>query len=737
MAVEQVLIEFIADYAGFEPAIDMLERTGQVDAQIASSFKQTNAEINKQAQALRNVSQASADETKSIDQMDKRMKSFLKNAIEGFQEGMMDALNDAGVSLEEFNKALQNAGTEGGKSTTSLRQELKQLTLDIAQAKANGTDLGEEYQALVARAGELKDAIADAGAEISNAGSDTRHLDNILGTVQALAGGFAVVQGTAALFGNESEELQKTLLKVNAAMAVLQGLQSIQNAVQKEGAVTKLADVVATKAQIAVQRIYTAVTGQATAATTAFKVALAATGIGLFVVAVVALYNAFKDSNNEMERANQLIDEQNTKLQSQNKLVQDRADIEAARAQLITDKESEIIRIRGRALQAQVANIITSNRILAAERDSLDRTSEAWFKLNDQIEKNNDIIRDLNKDITIAGINLQKSLQDEAKAAEEARKRAAEKAKQEREKRLAEERAARLAAFEDFKAGIELQLLEVEKGSEKELEIKKKLLNAELQIALENEKLTANQRKLLIQQYFKDRLNLDKEYSSKRNQQVLEEIASDLNAELQSLAINNERKLELTEAAIRVQAALEIEAANGNAAKIAEINAKMDRQIREARLASIRETFEAEERIYSANTGGASRALERVASDEKQRLEVRINAINQLEQREIESIQKRIQLNQSLFDQGLISQQEYNVTYAELLDAEAQAHEDAEKRKTDVTVAENEKRKAETIAAAQEVISVMQEIGNTVGALFQAQTDRENQKIDEQKRRLQ
>lgn len=730
MAVEQVIIDFVADYSGLQPAIDMLEKAGQIDASIAQNFKQTNAEINKQAQALRSVSQATSQEAQSIDQMDKRMKSFLKNAIQGFEEGVADALNEAGVSMEEFTAALKDAGIAGEKSTTSLRQELKNLTQQIAEAKVNGTDLGEEYQALVARAGELRDAIADAGAEISNAGSDTRHLDNVIGTVQALAGGYALVQGATALFGDTNEELQKTLLKVNAAMAALQGLQSIQNAIQKEGAVTKLADVVATKAQIAVQRIYTAVTGQATAATTAFKIALATTGIGIVVVGVLALVQALKDSNDEMEQANQLIDAQNSRLQSQNKLLRDNADIQIARAGLISDKESDIIRIRGIALQAQVKNIQVSNRILAIERDSLDRTSEAWFKLNSQIEDNTDLIRELNKDITIEGINLQKALQDEAK-------KAADKAKQDRDKRLADERAARLAGFEDFKAGVELELLAVEEGSEKQLALKKKLLNAELQIALENEKLTTNQRKLLVQQYFKDAMELQKQFGRDRNKQILEDIASDLNAELQSLSITNERKLELTESAIQIQSALEIEAANGNAAKIAEINAKMDRQIREARLASIRDTFEAEARIADATGGAGSRALERVATDEKQKLEVRINALNQLEQREAESIQRRIALNESLFNQGLISQQEYNVTAAELLDQQAKVYEEFEKRKTELTLSEVEKRKQATIEAAQTAIEVFSEVVNTLSVIYQEQTARENDKLSEQKQKIQ
>src|SRR5688572_1580835 len=286
---QEVIIDFIVDDSGLDTAIDQLERMGVIDKKVATAFKSTTAEINKQAAAIKNTSQAVKGPIKSIEQLVKKTKSFVKNFVEGFEEGVNEALDEAGVSMNEFVTALDNAGVKGVKSSTSLRQELKNLTQQIAQAKVNGNDLGAEYDELVTKAGKLRDAIKDAGDEISNAGSDTRGIDNVLGSVQALAGGFAVVQGTAALFGDESEELQKTLLKVNAAMAILQGLQAVQNALQKEGSLIKLADVIATKTQIVVQQIYTAVTGRATAATLGFKVALAATGIGAAVILVLAL----------------------------------------------------------------------------------------------------------------------------------------------------------------------------------------------------------------------------------------------------------------------------------------------------------------------------------------------------------------------------------------------------------------------------------------------------------------
>jgi hypothetical protein len=42
-----------------------------------------------------------------------------------------------------------------------------------------------------------------------------------------MASGFAVAQGAMGLFGAESEEVEKTLLKVQSAMALSQGLSTI------------------------------------------------------------------------------------------------------------------------------------------------------------------------------------------------------------------------------------------------------------------------------------------------------------------------------------------------------------------------------------------------------------------------------------------------------------------------------------------------------------------------------
>jgi len=49
-----------------------------------------------------------------------------------------------------------------------------------------------------------------------------------------------VAQGAAEIFGKDNQALQDTFVKLQAALAVLQGLQAIQSVLQKESAARQL-----------------------------------------------------------------------------------------------------------------------------------------------------------------------------------------------------------------------------------------------------------------------------------------------------------------------------------------------------------------------------------------------------------------------------------------------------------------------------------------------------------------
>lgn len=177
------------------------------------------------------------------------------------------------IALEVSLKDSTSAGTQSAKQR--LREMQKEL-IAMAEAGQQGTDA---FKRLEQQAGSLKDEIADVNQRVKNLASDTKRIDAFVGAVQGIAAGFQIAQGAAALFGDENEDLQKAMLKVQGAMALANGVQQVANLLQKESAVMMGLNTLATKA-------YAFAVGTATGAMRAFRIALAATGIGAIVVAL-------------------------------------------------------------------------------------------------------------------------------------------------------------------------------------------------------------------------------------------------------------------------------------------------------------------------------------------------------------------------------------------------------------------------------------------------------------------
>lgn len=731
MATQVVTIEFQADYSQLEKGVDILQRTGKVDAELANQFKKTNTEINKQGKEFEKTAAAAGKETKSFKQLSDLMAQFPKSGLNRFLLQLGQELTKAGVKAEDFKKKLDPKDTVS--KVDSLRLQLRRLREEMQQVALTSGVTSEAYKKLKIQAGQLDDTIKDVGQDIANAGSDTRGLDNVIGSVTALAGGFSAVQGAAALFGDESEDLQKALLKVNAAMAIATGLQQVQNATTKQGSLTRLADVAATNAQIAVQKIYTFVTGRATAATVAFKVALAATGIGLVIVAFIAFSNILKTTASDLDRATDAIDRQKASLESLNTLLDQQQSIRIATLQKEGAMESEIQRARGQGIVKQIENLREATIELIRMRDELNPTSEAWYVLNKAIGENAVIRRQLDTDLIVASIQLDKQIADERKKAAED---AAAKAKEAAEKARAEADKQRAAGFADFKAGVELELLAAEEGSMKQLELRKKLANAELQIALETEGLTQNQRKLLIQHFFKERKDLEKKFSADIIAQATENEKNLLAATLTNLNLSEEVKLETRIDFLRLSASAEIAAAEGNAAKIKLINAELNAAIAAAKVESIRKSAADEAALLEATGGVGRRALEAVAGNERFKSDIRINAIRQLAQIQTDAIDREIAANREANAVKGADNKALEIEYEQLLDKKAQATEDAEKRITSITESENKKRQESNIAFIQATVAGLQELGSIAGAIAQTNRDAAEESIERQRREL-
>jgi hypothetical protein len=229
-------------------------------------------------------------------------------------------------ALDRYQKTLVDTskGTDAtGKKTQSLKGRLRELKEELSALETAGQEGSMAFQKLSIEAGKLQDQIGDTQERVKVLASDTFKFDAALGAVKGLAGGFAVAQGAAALFGTESEELNKTIAKTQGALALLSGLQEIATLVTGQGA-TKIAlqnlfmkekIVTTTTAAGAVGTLAAAEEGAAVATLATkksldlLKVAIAGTGIGLLVIALGALYAIYQANSAASKKFNDLMKE--------------------------------------------------------------------------------------------------------------------------------------------------------------------------------------------------------------------------------------------------------------------------------------------------------------------------------------------------------------------------------------------------------------------------------------------
>lgn len=128
--------------------------------------------------------------------------------------------------------AQENVGiniTVGGNTEQalgSLKTQLRQATAEVQALSEKFGATSEQAVAAAKRASELKDAIGDSKNLIDAFNPDTK-FKAFSQTLSSVAGGFAAVQGALGLLGAEGEDVQKTLAKVQSALALSQGLEQL------------------------------------------------------------------------------------------------------------------------------------------------------------------------------------------------------------------------------------------------------------------------------------------------------------------------------------------------------------------------------------------------------------------------------------------------------------------------------------------------------------------------------
>jgi len=212
---------------------------------------------------------------------------------------------DAAQATQEVQK-LDNAFEATDQSVKSLRTQMREAAANVQLMADKFGATSKEAVNAAKRAADLKDRIGDAKA-LTDAFNPDAKFKAVASSLAGVAGGFSALQGAMALFGNENKDVEKALLRVNAAMALSQGLQAVGESVdsfKQLGAVIKSTTTfqtlnnAATETAVTIQKAFGIATVQTSVGFNILKGAIIATGVGALVVALgLVIQNFDKISN--------------------------------------------------------------------------------------------------------------------------------------------------------------------------------------------------------------------------------------------------------------------------------------------------------------------------------------------------------------------------------------------------------------------------------------------------------
>ena len=361
--------------------------SGQLNTAIATIGKQVKNQITAQKEANGSLVALRAELSKSTAEYDRLSKAEREGAK---GSALKDHINEVTTALKEAEQGTQrfqrNVGNYEG-AIEPVKTQLRELTEQLANMKAAGLDTTPEFQQMMEQAGNLKDAMADVTQQIGIYASDTAQLDVAVQGISSLVNMYTIWQSVSKGVGIESEALDKTMNAIMGTMAVLNSLQQIQNALQKQSALVRGIDAAKTwlqntalGAHMAAMTASTAATGGATVATTLWNAALYANPlvwlIGIIVAAVAAVYGlikAFSFFTSDSEKRKEMLKEEAAALEELHALNEKAVELAAARG--ATEEEQMNMTIRN----------------LNAEKEAWDRHFE---KIKEEYDEDDDEYKD-------------------------------------------------------------------------------------------------------------------------------------------------------------------------------------------------------------------------------------------------------------------------------------------------------------------------------------------------------
>jgi hypothetical protein len=245
--------------------VKTLPKVGSEVIKLAS----TAADIGKLEEQLKDLAIAGQTNTEEFDRIAKAVGQYKAS------------ITLADRAIEAYAKS-----TDAASSRIGI---LEDKLYDLAIAGKQDT---KEFKDLLKETTRLKTAIFETDQQVDSFVEKGRGFNTLVQNVQLVGAAFQAVEGFSAALGVENEELQKTMTRLNAIMAITSSLEQARAILLEQSA--KKTGVAAIA-----QAGYNVVVGTSTGLMKAFRIALAATGVGALVLGLVALianFDKIKDS---------------------------------------------------------------------------------------------------------------------------------------------------------------------------------------------------------------------------------------------------------------------------------------------------------------------------------------------------------------------------------------------------------------------------------------------------------
>lgn len=615
---EGILISFEANNEAVQESIDLLVQMGKVDQSIADQYKKSQAVFDQrakatdqQAEAQKRFTDSTAKSAKNLDVLSAAFKKLTQNIPNGalnqlsseILTGINEALVESGISAEEFLKKL-SAGTEGTTTKVkTIKGELRAMKEELNQLELQGKENTAEFEQLAIAAAKLEDQIGDTNVRIRALADDSRGIKTVAEGVQGVVAAFSIAQSAQAIFGDESRELQETLVKLNAAMALLNGVTSLNTILQKQSYTSILITNVQRKAEILYTNLETSAQSRnvivkyaAVAAQNALNVVMKASPAGLLIGTFTALAGAVVFFSGKTKSATEDLAEANRtaelflnnikrittgyKDQADAAIAQAEAELRVAEArgdskESLREREARIDQLRVQAAQNAQSLI---NSALNQGGDGVEQLTVKYEGLRgalldakgaedvyvngkkvaraevekqlQQIEDQIELIKQVNLNYTLAVANQQANAQKR-------------------------QNDNLLSVLQGVKTEVEARLLGVEKGSQQEFNLRRSLLQADRDLQLANVELTKEEVEKIEAQYAKNIRDLNREQLLL----TLNDQKAAIEARLAQVQKGTEEELALRNALIRKQRDIDLQAEGITAGQRLKINADSNKQI--------------------------------------------------------------------------------------------------------------------------------------------------------------